>query len=219
MYTELESAAAAGRGEPGSREQNPRRLLLLNTTLRLVAEQGVDAVNHRSVAAAAEVPLGSTTYWFTSRQDMLVQALEHFVRLEMGALREHLAGVLGKRLSRKRLTDEFTAILLPQVGESRWRTVAQYALYQEAFRRPELAAVCREWNAAWREALTEVFASIGARDPELEAGMFLEMLDGLLLNQLVAADDAASEDVIRTTLAAWFERVPTAKKPNERKAR
>ncbi len=185
-----------------------RRLLLLQTTLRLIADRGIDAVSHRSVAEAADVPLGSTTYWFTSRQDMLRQALEHFARLEIENLREHLDGVLGKRLSRHRLEDEFIQLLVPQLGEARWRTVAQYALLQEAARQPELEEVCREWSEAWERALTEVFESIGASEPRLEARIFLAMLDGLLLGQLAAPDPDVERNVLRPALRAWFARVP-----------
>jgi DNA-binding transcriptional regulator YbjK len=189
------------------RRGDERRVLLLQTTLRLIARDGIDAVSHRSVAELAGVPLGSTTYWFRSRQDMLREALEYLGRVEIETLRERLAGVLGKRLSRRRLVDEFTALLLPQLEEERWRTVAQYALLQAAARQPELEPVCREWSDAWREALSEVFDSLGAASPELEARMFLAMLDGLLLGQLAVPDADVEHDVIRPALRAWFSRV------------
>ena len=111
-----------------TRERGARRLLLLQTTLRLIADDGIDAVTHRSVAEAANVPLGSTTYWFKSRQEMLREALEYFARLEIETLNERLDAVLGRRLSRRQLVDEFADLLMAQLGEQRWRTVAQYAL-------------------------------------------------------------------------------------------
>ena len=58
----LSTDARKGRETRG----DARRALLLQTTLRLIGEQGIAAVNHRSVAKAADVPLGSTTYWFGS---------------------------------------------------------------------------------------------------------------------------------------------------------
>jgi TetR/AcrR family transcriptional regulator, regulator of biofilm formation and stress response len=206
-FSELAGGTAtAGRRTRGS----ARRLLLLQTTLRLIADQGIDAVGHRSVAEAAGVPLGSTTYWFSSREEMLKQSLEYFVRVEIEALNDRLAGVLGKRLSRRRLVDEFTALLVPQLEEGRWRTVAQYTLMQEAARDPELEVVCREWTAAWDDALREVFDSLGAPSPELEARMFLAMLDGLLLGQLATPDPDVEKTLIRPMLEAWFSRVPDA---------
>jgi TetR/AcrR family transcriptional regulator, regulator of biofilm formation and stress response len=214
MYTELSAAPKSVATEtdtlvPRKRKaDNARRLLLLQTTLKLIATGGVDAVSHRAVADLAEVPLGSTTYWFASRQDMLREALEHFARMEIATLREQLAGVLGKRLSHRRLVDEFTAHLLFQLGEGRWRAVAEYALVQEATRQPELERVCGEWTEAWEELLTEVFASFGANSPELEARMFLAMLDGLLVGQLAAPSEDVEHEVIRPALEAWFSRIP-----------
>ena len=183
-----------------------RRELLIQSTLRLIADRGVEAVSHRAVADAAGVPLGSTTYWFDSRQAMLREALESFVKVEIEGLRERLAGVLGQRLSSARLVDEFTACLLPQLGKERWRTVAQYALLQEAVHQPELRAICREWNEAWIEVLSEVFSSLGSGDPGLEARMFLAMLDGLLLGQLAVPEDDVEATLIRPALEVWFSR-------------
>jgi DNA-binding transcriptional regulator YbjK len=218
MYSRTASGATAATAEREDtpprqrmRENNARRLLLLHTTLRLIADEGIDAVTHRSVADAAGVSLGSTTYWFASRQDMLRQALEHFARLEIEGLHEHLAPIRGRRLSRKRLVDEFTELLLPQLGSERWRTVAQYAFMQEAARRPALEAVCREWSAAWEAELAELFASLGTPDPRLEARMFLAMLDGLLLGQLAAPEEDVGNAVLRPSLHAWFDRVPGGK--------
>lgn len=209
MYTEQATATGRRQASRGRQPDNARRLLLLQTTLRLIGEEGLDAVNHRSVAEAAGVSLGSTTYWFSSRHEMLRQALEHFARLEIETLRERLAGVLDGRRSRRRLANEFTAILSSQLDEERWRTVAQYTLLQEAARQPELEPICREWTQEWVRVLTEVLASLGVRDPEFEARMFLALLDGLLLNQLAVPDPDAENSAIRPALEAWFKRLPT----------
>jgi TetR/AcrR family transcriptional regulator, regulator of biofilm formation and stress response len=220
MYTSATAEPAAVE-ETGRRRRsdNARRLLLLQTTVRLIADEGIDAVSHRAVAAAAGVPLGSTTYWFASRQDMLREALEYFAAQEAETLDQHLSGVLGRRLTKARLVDEFTAILVPQLGEQRWRTIAQYALVEEAARRPELEPACRRWTRAWEQALGEVFESLNAREPELEARMFLAMLDGLLLSQLAAPDRDPENSVIRPALKAWFDRVPEAPKADRERSR
>ena len=200
------------------KSDNDRRLLLLDSTLRLIADGGPDAVSHRAVADHAGVSLGSTTYWFASRQEMMREALEHFALEEIESLRERLSGVLGKRLSRRALVDQFTGHLVAQLGEDRWRAAAQYALLAEAARDPEVARVCREWTAAWDAALTEVFESLGSRSPEFEARMFLAMLDGLLVNELATPTENVENEVIRPTLEAWFARVPVPKtRPKETK--
>src|SRR5512138_372519 len=56
-----------------------RRAAILDATLRLIATDGVDAVTHRRVAGAADVPLGSTTYYFESREQLLREAFRRYL--------------------------------------------------------------------------------------------------------------------------------------------
>lgn len=214
MYTSAEDAFATSpasrRGKGRKTRGNARRVLLLQTTLRLIADHGIDAISHRSVAEAAGVPLGSTTYWFDSRQAMLEESLEYFVRLEIDALHARLAGVRGRQLSRRTLVDELTSMLLPQLQEGRWRTIAQYTLLQEATRNPALRALCREWTQAWTAELAAMFAALGVPDANLEARMFLAMLDGLLLGQLAVPEEDMEGNLIRPALETWFERLPAS---------
>ena len=177
-------------------------MLLLDSTLRLIATGGTDAVSHRAVADPAGVSLGSTTYWFASRQVMMREALEHFARTEIESLHERLAGVLGKAPLAASAGGAVQRHLVAQLGDERWRTAAQYALLAEAARDPELERVCREWTDRLGTALTEVFESLGARDPELEARMFLAMLDGLLINELATPTEDVENTVIRPALEA-----------------
>ncbi len=179
----------------------------MQTTLALIAERGIDAVNHRSVAEAADLPLGSTTYWFDSRQDMLSASLRHFAELELSRLNERLVSVRRGVKSTKRLVDAFTELMIPQLGPERADAAALYALLTEAPRHPELEGVCRAWTGAWTKALSELFTELGAPDPALEARMFLAMLDGLLLNQLAAPEQDVERKLIRPALRTWFERL------------
>jgi TetR/AcrR family transcriptional regulator, regulator of biofilm formation and stress response len=199
---------AAGRrtGRGRNSRGNGRRQLLLETTLSVIETEGVAAVTHRRVAELAGVPLGSTTYWFASRQEMLTEALAHFARLDIETVRRRFAPA-GRRPSRRKLVDEFVAYLMPQFGANRSHTAAQYALLQEAAREPALEPAVRAWTEAWQAALTDLFAALGAGRPGLEARMFLAMMDGLSLVQLAAPDEKFEHETLRPALNAWFARV------------
>ena len=184
----------------------PRRERLLEVTIELIAREGVDAVTHRRVAQLAGVPLGSTSYYFSSREEMLVQALETFGRQEIASLRARLTDVPLRRPSGRRYVDELLDFLAPQLGSDHWRTVAQYALLCEAARRPELAPVVREWNQAWWTVLEEVFEALKAPDPTLEARMLLAMLDGFLIEQLGAPEADFVAAVLKPALRRALER-------------
>src|SRR5262245_32511112 len=68
------NTARATRSSPDARREQ-----ILDATLRVIGDGGVDAVRHRRVAAAAGLPLGSITYYFASRDELLQAAFEHFL--------------------------------------------------------------------------------------------------------------------------------------------
>src|SRR5262245_49236743 len=72
-------------------EPLPRREAILDAALALIAAKGVEAVTHRSVAAEAEVPLGSTTYYFASRDELVREAFRRYVTRELELLLQILA--------------------------------------------------------------------------------------------------------------------------------
>lgn len=203
-----DTAGPAGVGTPaaGRTRARPRRERLLEVTIELVAREGIDAVTHRRVAELAQVPLGSTTYYFASREEMLVEALKAFGRQEIAAIRARLADLPTRRPSRRRYVDGLVEFLIPQLDDDHWRTVAQYALLCEAARRPELEPVAREWNQAWWAVLEELFQALKVPDPRLEARMLLAMLDGFLLEQLAAPDPEFISGVLKPALRRVFDR-------------
>jgi DNA-binding transcriptional regulator YbjK len=200
------TAALVPAAGPAQARGRARRERLLEVTIELIAREGIDAVTHRRVAELAAVPLGSTTYYFCSREEMLVEALKAFGRQEIAALRARLADLPARRTSRRRYVDTLVEFIAPQLGGDRWRTVAQYALLCEAARRPELEPVAREWNQAWWAVLEESFEALKVPDPALEARMLLAMLDGFLLEQLAAPDPDFAVAVLKPALRRAFAR-------------
>ena len=58
-----------------------RKLKILNATVQLLAEKGLAGVTHRAVDNAAEIPQGSTTYYFPKKLDLLESAARHLAEL------------------------------------------------------------------------------------------------------------------------------------------
>ena len=110
------------------------------------------------------------------------------------------------RPSRRRYVAVLVDFLTLQLGDDHWRTIAQYALLCEAARRTELEPVAREWTRAWWTVLEELFETLRAADPALEARMLLAMLDGFLVEQLAAPDPDFVTAVLKPALHRVFER-------------
>jgi TetR/AcrR family transcriptional regulator, regulator of biofilm formation and stress response len=204
---QLDQPAPTERREHPMRARSAaRRALLLDSIIELIEQEGVDAVTHRRVAAHARVPLGSTTYYFESRERMLVEALQRFERQEIEALRQRLDELSTRPCSRRRIVQMLVDIIQVQLDEDRRRTVAQYTLMCEAARRPELAPIVREWTAAWCAFVEKLLATVGVSNPSLEAAMLVAMLDGFLLQQLAGPTDDFLTATLEPAISAAIAR-------------
>ncbi|MDN3021077.1 TetR family transcriptional regulator [Streptomyces sp. S.PB5] len=151
-----------------------RRQRIIDAAIRVVGRQGLAGLSHRSVAAEADVPLGSTTYHFTTLDELIVAALrqanEGFAKViaAHGALEDpegdvaaDLARILGEWLS-----GDATGVEL------------EYELYLAALRRPALRPVAAEWCEELAAPL------IRRTDPETARGL-VAMMDGICLQVLL----------------------------------
>lgn len=166
-----------------------KRRSLLEATLRVIGRDGLHAVTHRSVAAEAGVPLGTMTYYFASKADLVERALAHAAATEIARIDER-AVALGEAVrSPSRWAAAFADWLAEQIeGEGRALLVAQYELQLQAAHRPELRRICRDWNAANRRLAERLLAAAGSPDPPEDARVLIAAVDGLRLYELSAAD-------------------------------
>ncbi|MDT0306741.1 TetR family transcriptional regulator [Streptomyces sp. DSM 44917] len=126
---------AARRYDPGRRDR------LVDAAVRVVAERGIDGLTHRAVAAAADVPLGSTTYHFTDRDALLLAALERI----NDAWLEDFAGRLAALDPAVPLPEHLGRYIADCLGPRREETELAYELYFAGLRLPAvrpLAARC-----------------------------------------------------------------------------
>jgi DNA-binding transcriptional regulator YbjK len=120
-----------------------RRRRLIDAAIRVVGRDGIAGLSHRSVAAEADVPLGSTTYHFATLEELMVAALrqsnENFGRVLAEQLPKDGEGDLAAELARA---------LGAWLGGDRTGVELEYELYLEALRRPALRPVAAEWTEA-----------------------------------------------------------------------
>src|SRR3954467_5079961 len=83
-------ATTRGRRDPRG---ELRRAELLDAAIHLIGSQGIDAVTHRAVAAAAGVSPASTSYYFRSKDELIDEALRALAEREIERLRERRAAL------------------------------------------------------------------------------------------------------------------------------
>jgi len=197
--SEVGSNVAAPRAARGA----ARRLALLDAAVRVIGRGGIAAVDHRAVAAEAGVALGSTTYYFDSKDDMVARALEHVAEREAERLRSESEGGaldVGPALLPERLAD----IVIHAWAGDRVILLAQYELYLESARRPDLRPAAERWDRAYRDLLQHALELLGAPDPPRRARLLCAGLDGLLLDHVATASDPAE---LRSLAIELIERI------------
>lgn len=168
-----------------ARRHDPdRRARLVTTALDVIAEHGVAGATHRAIARAADVPLGSTTYHFSSRDELLEAAFSSLAEDVAGELEERMAGATGPDDALDLLARHLTEDLL---GTERTLVLA-VELYLVAGRTPALRAVTQRWMERSRRALEKHFDPVTAR--ALDA-----LVEGLVLHQWLATDPMTPDQV------------------------
>ncbi|GGJ54509.1 TetR/AcrR family transcriptional regulator [Streptomyces brasiliensis] len=165
-----------------------RRQRIIDAAIRVVGANGIAGLSHRSVAAEADVPLGSTTYHFATLDELLVAALrqtnEGFAKTLAEWLPEEGGGDLATDLARA--TGEWLA------GD-RTGVELEYELYLAALRRPALRPVAAEWAEETAERLA-------TRTDPVTARALIALLDGICL-QVLLTGASYDEEYARQLLA------------------
>ena len=164
-----------------------RRYALVSAAAELLCEGGFEAVRHRAVARRAGLPLASTTYYFSSLDDLICSAVAHIGMLEVAQLRAEVAA-----LSRRRRGPETTADLLVDLlvgSESGPRLIEQlisrYERYIACARQPALRDIQRRNLHQRADAISEVIERSG-RSVRLElVAALIYAVDGAVFSALV----------------------------------
>jgi DNA-binding transcriptional regulator YbjK len=181
-----------------------RREEILRAALRLIGSRGMHHVTHRDVAAEAGVPLGSTTYYFATKEELLSEALKLFVAEEQARL--HAAAQLFEGVSAPPTV--IVDAIAGEIGNTLTRfaeQVAQFELYLEATRTPALAEVAKASFASYEEIAVAALRSGGAKDPERLAPLFIGLIEGLMFRQLVDPRSDWVDAVLKPQILALFE--------------
>ncbi|GAA0593528.1 TetR/AcrR family transcriptional regulator [Streptomyces crystallinus] len=162
-----------------------RRQRLADAAISTLADSGMRGLTHRAVDQAADVPLGSCSYYFRTRQDLLQAAVERLAELDIDEIDDRPA-LIGPA-SVAQIAEATADLIQHWTTAGRERMLARYELALEAPRRPELRAALHKAGSRHRAVAAHLLASAGAPDAAAQANAFVALLDGILLNQLTAA--------------------------------
>jgi len=162
-----------------------RRSKIIDATIEVLAEHGVQGLRHRRVAEAAGVPLGATTYYFASLDDLLEAAMARAVARDL----ERLAARLERADGDDGLVEALVELLLEATSSGRDSEIVSSELYAAALRKEGLREVVIRWDEGWAQLLTP---RLGRRRARL-----LSIAVGGLLQQELIRGGAPARDELR----------------------
>ncbi|MGW6391839.1 TetR/AcrR family transcriptional regulator [Streptomyces sp. NPDC055103] len=187
--------ARARRHDPERRER------IVDAALRVVGRSGIAGLSHRTVAAEADVPLGSTTYHFASLDELLVAALRKANEGFGRQLRESPALAAPDTP----VATALARLLGEWMGGERTGVELEYELYLAALRRPALRPVAAEWTE-------DVVALLAARTDPATARALVALMDGICL-QVLLTDGTYDPEYAREMLARVLNEAPNPPVP------
>src|SRR5208283_3688649 len=171
-----------------------RRNEILEATLRVIADGGPDAITFRRVADRAKVPLGSLTYYFDSREELVREAFRLYLSEAVGLISDlerekparSAAGVVEMvmEIARREFSDD------PAMVRVEYELIL-YAAHD--------SALAREFNAyeRWMEAeLAASLEALGAPRPIDAARTTIDVVRGFEIERLTH-NGAQLEDLKR----------------------
>lgn len=174
------------------RDPEARRLAIVTAAAELITEIGVDAITHRKVAARADVPLGATTQYFATLDDLrsaALQLLVEHVDEQMRVVRDTLAS--------QGNTPDVLATLLHAGLTDAHSLRADRAVVTAAVHDPRLRELARHWSDELVHSLAPTYGVERAQAVAV-------FIDGTLWHAQIH-DEPLALDILRHAIAAILE--------------
>ncbi len=179
-----------------------RRAEILDGALAVLAGTGMRGLTHRAVDAAAGLPVGSTSYYFRSRDALVTGCVQRLLERDLADDVPEVEDAVRTATDPARaLADALTAVGVRMATAERTRTLARYELSLAAARDPALRAALVHGGDTIRRRGAALLSGAGALDADGAAAELAAVLDGLVYTALVRgpADPEA--------LATWLRPV------------
>lgn len=152
---------------------------------------GFDAVRHRAVARRAGLPLASTTYYFSSLDDLITKAVEHVGSREVERLNLRVAGLSRRRRGAESTADVLVDLLVGEGPGSREseELISRYERYIACARQPSLRDVQRRMMQQRADAVVEVVERSGRAVREELVTALVCAVDGAVVASMVGVGD------------------------------
>lgn len=156
-----------------------RRAAILEATTSLLLDQGMASVTHRHVADAAQVPLGSIRYYFATREDLLLAAVDHLEETRSAAAADAMVRAYDGATVREAAGLFVLAFYGPDLSDASLK--GYVGTVMDCSRESERLSLCmREYRRIFDPELRQLLNACGF--PHVSVSLATAVVDGSLLN-------------------------------------
>lgn len=141
-----------------ARDPVGRRRAIVEAAAALIVDHGVNDLTHRKVAAQASVPLGSTTHYFASLDDLKAAALEW-----LGQQTDEGLAEIARELAAAPDWVGTLARMFHEYLSDPVRVRADTAFYVASMENPRMRSIATRWSDGLQEILTPYTDPVTAR--------------------------------------------------------
>lgn len=186
-------------------KNDSRRRMIADAGLTVLAREGSRGLTHRAVDTAAQVPTGTTSNYFRSR-DALIEGLVERIGERLAPTPDDLE-LRATAAPGPALFADYIRDIVRRLTTDPDVTLALFELRLEGGRRPEVAAVLGAWQRAGFEGDVAFNTAAGLPGGRREIALFHYAIDGLLLDRLTTPiDPETSTDEVIDDLVAGLIR-------------
>jgi AcrR family transcriptional regulator len=173
---------------------------MLSAAAEVIRERGLENVRVSDVAERAGTSAPGVLYYFTTKADLLKEALTSAEEAYYEELERELDGIESAR-------ERLVRIVAGGAGEGDYDASLWMEVWARALRDPDLAATRAELDGRWRSAIAEVVrygqarGEFGPAAPEEFAVMLASLLDGLAVQIALKDEDVTPERARGLSLA------------------
>jgi DNA-binding transcriptional regulator YbjK len=173
-----------------------RREALLRAAFTVVTDNGFEGATHRRIAEAAGVPLSTTSYFFSSLDELLAEAITLAFADVMADTNAAILAMHQSSPSTEQLVEQITDFVLqsPRTG-----IIAQFEAYLAVERRPELSVAVANVLASYENAISTALRLFDIDPAPHRVRLVLATLDGFALHR-IAHPRADERDLLRAAL-------------------
>jgi DNA-binding transcriptional regulator YbjK len=164
-----------------------RKTLIADAAIALLGMVGAKGLTHRAVDVQAGLPLGSSSFYCRTRQDLLTLTLQRHAALDLLDLQEDAARMQARGFTQALFLEVLMARLAVWMSpERRPRLVARFQLILMAAGDPALAETMAAQRRRFLQATEAGLMQLGIKEAAQRAPMLVATVDGILLDHIHA---------------------------------